>query len=197
MLVGHSMGADVALRIAAALPARIAGLALVDHNLRPVEAASRLVAAEFREADRTFRSVEDYAAWLAARRPVADRMLIAEVAPRALRAMSGGGFALKRDPALLAARTADGPNRDSLRMLAQLNVPVLVVRGRMSSFLSADAARIAAETARDGTVVIVARAGHTVMLDDPEGLAQVLTAFAERAFAAEETVRVAALPYGN
>ena len=60
-----------------------------------------------------------------------------------------------------------------------MTCPALVVRGAASDILSPDCAdRMAEEVLARGQLAVVARAGHSVMVDNPEGFAEALSAFA-------------------
>ena len=62
--------------------------------------------------------------------------------------------------------------------LARIPCPTLVVRGAASDVLSADVAeRMALEVLPKGSLAVVARAGHSVMTDNPDGFRDAVTAF--------------------
>ena len=57
--------------------------------------------------------------------------------------------------------------------------PVLVVRGAASDVFDPDVAdRMADESAKNGTLVVIPRSGHSVMLDNPVAFNQALADFA-------------------
>jgi pimeloyl-ACP methyl ester carboxylesterase len=62
--------------------------------------------------------------------------------------------------------------------LARVPCPTLVVRGAASDVVSADVAdRMAEEVLAQGRLVVIPRAGHSVMVDNPEACRDALTAF--------------------
>jgi pimeloyl-ACP methyl ester carboxylesterase len=62
--------------------------------------------------------------------------------------------------------------------LAALPCPVLIVRGAASDILSPDEAdRLAEDVCQHGKLAVVARAGHSVMTDNPEGFNEAVGAF--------------------
>jgi pimeloyl-ACP methyl ester carboxylesterase len=57
--------------------------------------------------------------------------------------------------------------------------PALVVRGAASDILSPDCAeKMAEDVLAKGRLAIVPRAGHSVMVDNPGGFAEAVSAFA-------------------
>jgi pimeloyl-ACP methyl ester carboxylesterase len=62
--------------------------------------------------------------------------------------------------------------------LARVPCPALVLRGAASDVVSADVAdRMAEEALAQGRLVVIPRAGHSVMVDNPEACRDALTAF--------------------
>jgi pimeloyl-ACP methyl ester carboxylesterase len=95
---------------------------------------------------------------------------------------------MKMDPAL--RRGMADRDRDELdpsdpmsseaqwKALAGIACPTLVVRGAASDILSADTAdKMADDVLANGRLALVARAGHSVMTDNPEGFAAALSPF--------------------
>ena len=63
--------------------------------------------------------------------------------------------------------------------LEGLSCPVLVVRGAASDIFAPDTAdRMVDEVLHNGTLEIIAHAGHSVMLDNPEAFERALSRFA-------------------
>jgi pimeloyl-ACP methyl ester carboxylesterase len=63
--------------------------------------------------------------------------------------------------------------------LGRVKCPSLVVRGAASDILSADTAeRMAEQALAQGRLAEVPRAGHSVMIDNPEGFAEAVSSFA-------------------
>jgi pimeloyl-ACP methyl ester carboxylesterase len=61
--------------------------------------------------------------------------------------------------------------------LGRVPCPTLVIRGAASDVLSAEIAERMADTAPRGSFVEVAGAGHSLMLDNPNGFRQAVTDF--------------------
>jgi pimeloyl-ACP methyl ester carboxylesterase len=177
VLVGHSRGAAVAARIAASKPCKLVGLILVDHNPSPSPLCSSFVSAEFEQMNQEFSSIDAVASWMAEQRPIAARETIMALAPLVVRRSPAGGEIAKRDPAILAARRSDRSSEALYKLLAVIDVPILIVRGQISSFLPAQVARDTAAAARHGSVATVPMAGHSVMIDNPEGFIEAIAPF--------------------
>ena len=72
ILIGHSLGADVAIRFAADNAAQVAALVIVDFGPELDERGIDEVLRSFAATPPSFESQEQYADWLIARRPLAD-----------------------------------------------------------------------------------------------------------------------------
>lgn len=177
VLIGHSLGADIAIRIAAHARGRASRLVMVDFGLGLSPIGLAQVRADFRASLRSYGSVDAYAAWLAERRPMTHPGLQHVYAGEELRAQGDGTFRLKCDPALAddRAEPAQSPSlRDSL---AAVSCPVLLVRGQASAALSRDAAERTMHVLHDCALRTVNKAGHAVMTDNPEGFAAAIGPF--------------------
>ena len=158
VVVGHSMGGAIALALALAQPERVAGLGLVG-------AAARLrVAPEILEGLR-----RDIAGTVAA---VVERMF-GPTAPERLKAL-----ALKRmlevDAAVLLADWEACNEFDVRERLGEIAAPCLVVTGSADVMTPEKYGRYLAETLPAARLHVEVGAGHMVMLERPEAVAQVL-----------------------
>ena len=135
VLVGHSLGAEVATRVAAARPARIAGLVLVEGGPELDQKAAYRMRQEVQAMPRKYDSVAQLEALLSERYPIVDPATLGRYAAGALRPTASGLLELKHDPAILnGMRFLKACEFWSL--LAGLHCPTLLVRGRLSSLLS-------------------------------------------------------------
>ena len=178
ILIGHSLGADVAIRFAAENASQIAALIIVDYGPELDETGINEVLRGFAAVPRAFASPEEYAEWLIARRPLADQGLLRQFARQSLRQSPSQIWEPKADAALAShsqisrLTASEGRYRDPdlWSTLARVNCPCLVVRGGGSGVLPLDvASRMVERTLWDGRLATIAGAGHAVMLDNPAG----------------------------
>jgi pimeloyl-ACP methyl ester carboxylesterase len=190
VIVGHSLGGAVAIRLAARRPEAVDSLLIVDYgpNLNP-EGAAR-VRSDFRESQRVWTSVAQYAEWLCEHRPLARRSALLEIAASALRPQSDGSFRLKADPALdLIVDDVEAQSAEVWGLLRSITTPITVIRGLGSAVLSPNVVREMTRVLPNVRAVTVSNAGHAVMSDNPEEFAKVLDAFLAEASSLETARR--------
>jgi pimeloyl-ACP methyl ester carboxylesterase len=180
VLVGHSMGGEIAVHVAAQCADRVAGLVIVDFGpcLNPEGIA--MVRAEIEAANRVYSSVEEYASWLSKRRPLIAKEVLLSLAQCALRAHPGEGFRLKVDPAITRSqcRQSNAASDAGLwSLLSRMAWPVLVVRGAGSAVLSRNVAERMIEIMPYARLETVPAAGHGVILDNPKGFEAAIRPF--------------------
>jgi pimeloyl-ACP methyl ester carboxylesterase len=176
ILIGHSLGADVAIRFAADQPSRVAALIIVDFGPELQKEGIDEVLRNFAGSPHSFASVEDYAEWLVERRPLADPTVLRQFARECLRRSGENGWTPKADAALATSSEisrffpSNGrySNPDLWPMLARIRCPTLVIRGSASGVLPLDVANRMVESALwNSQLATVAAAGHAVMIDNP------------------------------
>ncbi len=188
VLVGHSLGGRVAMRFAGLFPEQVAGLVIVDSAPELDARGTTRIRLDVQQQDPSFASVRDYERILQRQYPATRPELLAKLAGHWTRARSDGRFELKLDPAFMRGRR--GVSEEELARwsaeeakhlwaaLEQLPCPALVVRGAASDVLSADVAdKMADEVLKQGRLEVIARAGHSVMLDNPEAFEKALAGF--------------------
>jgi pimeloyl-ACP methyl ester carboxylesterase len=185
LLIGHSMGGAVALRIASTRPQGLKGLILVDCAPQRDELGTAHVAAEFMASNKIYATKFEFAQWLQATRPLARPERISIIAKHALLARADGRYEMRRDPAMRAAAGVEDPEPTDLwASLAAIACPILIVRGAASAILSRAMAERMMNVAANARIATIGMAGHGVMTDNP---AEFVTA--ARAFAVEQLSR--------
>jgi len=176
ILIGHSLGADVAIRFAADHAARVAALIIVDFGPELQKDGIDEVLRNFAAGPQSFASVEDYTEWLAERRPLADPAVLRQFARECLRRSGANGWTPKADAALansseisrFVASNGRYCNPELWPMLARIRCPTLVIRGSGSGVLPLDVAnRMVERTLWNSQLATVSAAGHAVMIDNP------------------------------
>ncbi len=181
-VVAHSLGGNVATLFAAAAGAKILSLTLVDTGPSLDASGSDHVLEEVDQALRSVASVAEYRAWLASVHPAGDAELLDRLAETGVVRRLDGRWEPALDPGVLgpggSPESLAGTTRALWQALGALECPVLLVRGGLSAILSEKVAdEMVGHALRDGRLVTLPRAGHGIMLDDPEGLAAALADF--------------------
>ncbi len=178
VLVGHSLGAWLALEFAASRPQQVAALSLLDIGFDVVRGAMERIERGFERGAMCFESLERYREQLGERYWLADLEALDAYARYGSRAAEGGGLEAKVDPRSRAV-LYDRRSRDAMfEFLRRLECPTQVLRGNGSAVLArADAEHIATNVLRRGEFAEIARAGHALLLDNPSQVADVVGRF--------------------
>lgn len=190
VLVGHSLGGRIATLFAGRHFERLAGLVLIDIGPEVDPRGSTRIRQETESSvDPSFANPAEYARLLSLHYPAARPHAIERMAQHGLRRRDDGRYALKMDPALRGAMSGAEDQEEMERRerettaaqweaLARVACPTLVVRGAASDILSADIAdRMVDEVLQRGRLAVIAKAGHSVMTDNPEGFREAVTSF--------------------
>lgn len=178
VLVGHSMGGEIALRAAACLRHDVRAIILVDCGLRREPMIARRLTKEIETTEEGFASRDDFIRWLIAYRPLVTKEVRQMIAQEALQSDPTGGFKLKRDSNVFHARLNEKDSEEGGWVaLSALQCPILILRGEASSFLSDATARAMAQHAQSAMVKTVRRTGHGIALENPAGFVDAIVPF--------------------
>ena len=171
VVIGHSVGAGVALRLAGRDWAQLLGTILIERNPEATAPADAAVAGHLDGLIAGAADLDRLIAFVRTQLPLADerttRSVIAALARR-----SESGWHLPLDPAVkrLLDRSPDADEEWAL--LKAISGPVAIVRGQYSSFLPKPVAeRMAAATRAPAPLETIVRAGHAILLEQPAALA--------------------------
>jgi pimeloyl-ACP methyl ester carboxylesterase len=178
ILIGHSLGGEIALRLTLANPRRISSLIVVDFGPDLNRAATAYIRKEFVEESRTYASLREYATHLEIKLPLLNRNISESLAKCSLRLRLQGDYELKRDPAMGNIEPANRNSLPSLwSMLKNIHCPTLVVRGIASSVFPISVAQRMVSLLPNASLALIPMAGHAVMIDNPSKFADAVLAF--------------------
>ena len=167
VVIGHSMGGDVAIRVALAQPHRVAALVIVDFGLES-SPAGKLVMKNLWHSLRVYATTDEYLQSLTRTRPLVCLELLKYCAAEALEGSVETGFKLRLDPRFFSSVNDPRQNvRVQWETLARIACPTLLLRGASSSVLSRAVASRMAASIPNCTLREIKGAGHTPMLENP------------------------------
>jgi pimeloyl-ACP methyl ester carboxylesterase len=171
-LVGHSMGGEVVLRVAAGGRAHPRGVVLIDLARGRSEQDRRLLrrALVVRHAYRSREEAVDRFRFVPQAVHASDEHR-REIARASVHQEGDGRWSFKADPAWVGA-VPSGPVRE-----ADVRCPVLFVRGAESGVCSDEGARELVAALPHGRLVTIPRAGHHVHVDAPDDTAREVRRF--------------------
>ena len=177
-LVGLSMGGRISIAYTASHLRRVARLALVDIGPEIAPEGLARIRTTVSNAPEELKSEEQAYRLLRAAAPRYSEPLLRHRLKHSFNRLPNGKLTWKYDKVLrdqTRERTRDIPNL--WPDLARITRPTLIVRGAESDVLSSDIAKRMLETLKDGRLVEVPDAGHTVPGDQPKAFIKVVRAF--------------------
>jgi pimeloyl-ACP methyl ester carboxylesterase len=175
ILVGHSFGGEIILRLAR----HTSTIAAIFVDIAPtidIETAHQATA-YMRETLRSYRSIEEYSSLLMDMRPLLPEAAARQIARDSLRSCEGG-FELKLDIALLKYGDDEFTSISQWReLLPQIGCPALVVRGAGSAMVTASAAKEMVRMLPRAQLVTIPKSGHAVMSDNPSAFCASVAGF--------------------
>jgi pimeloyl-ACP methyl ester carboxylesterase len=181
VLVGHSMGGEIAQRVAADCPELVEALVLADapHGGPPLR--TRLLWRWKRRKQHLgrpeFRSLDDLIRRFRLSPPGDNltREQLAELAAKGAEQLPNGNWAFRFDPK--TRKMTPGWRRHIRFPLKQIRMPVLILRGEHSALVSPAVARRMHRAIRNSQLKQIPNAHHHVSLDNPRDTAAAIIDF--------------------
>jgi pimeloyl-ACP methyl ester carboxylesterase len=178
-LLGLSMGGRVAIAFAGTQPARVDRLVIVDIGPDIHLPGLQRVRSMMAGASEHIESVDQAMEYIRRANPRYDEAELRHRVTHGLKRLPDGELAWKYDRALREMMRSGG-RREEMDLwgpLGRITCPTLVVRGAESDILSPEIAKRMMDTLREGRLVEVPEAGHTVPGDQPAAFAAAVRAF--------------------
>ena len=174
VLIGHSIGAAVALRLAGREWSQPLGTILIERSPVATALADAAVAEHLDGLIAGTADLDRLIGFVRTQLPLADERT-ARVAVSALARQSERGWHMPLDPAIKRLLDRSPGEDEEWALLQAIPGPVAIVRGQYSSFLPKPVAeRMAAVTRRPAPLETIVRAGHAILLEQPAALAHSL-----------------------
>lgn len=165
IVVGHSLGAAIAVRLAVDRPKKMCGLGIIDYGpecaIAVITHAKAAKLAEFM----AYRDIKEYARLLLEKHPLLDPGVVDAFAANSLKQTPEARFVLKCDPRVLHGQFAED-DADIWDRLRTISCPTILIRGSGSAVLRPDIAKRITSMMHNCTLATVV-AGHAVLTDNP------------------------------
>lgn len=164
IVVGHSMGGQNAMRLTLSHPERVTKLVLVDIGPEVSTEGAKTIR-RFVTETREFDNIDHFVARVQKYDPYRSREHIERTVKYNMLQRADGKFVSKHDHGERLKATGEHRQRGdrfTLDDVADLPMPLLLIRGADSNILTAEAAVRFAEAVPDGRLVTVPNAGHNV-----------------------------------
>jgi pimeloyl-ACP methyl ester carboxylesterase len=179
-LLGLSMGGINAIGFAGSHPAQVDRLVIIDIGPEIDPKGLARIGQGVRMAD-VFASEDEAFAQARAGNPIPRDEVLRERVVNNLKPADGGGLTYKWDKALRdgTAVRDDWSSEELWALWDAIDAPTLLVRGELSDILSPETAHGMVQRNPKARLVVIPGSGHTVPLDKPEELAEVVRDFLE------------------
>jgi pimeloyl-ACP methyl ester carboxylesterase len=167
-LLGHSMGGNVALKFAAAHPARVKRLVVEDIGPEFSKRSDARLARIASTKKETYDTLEEVVEYLKLVDPLAPEAILKAEAGWLTRRTPSGKYAWKHHreaSGQTGRKTAPQPKVDRWEIVRAVRCPTLIIRGAESDILDADLAPRMAAVMADARLVEIPGAGHYVHRD--------------------------------
>ena len=187
-LVGHSLGALIAIGFAAEHPDLVNRLVLEDGGPGMDTDAARGGSIGNFTRPLAFDTLESAISWLQAQNPLLSSRSDEEMEQMAKHRMKenwAGRWIFRHDPELYwildnAPGWSQEESEQAWEQTASISCPTLVLRGKESELLSSDAAARIADAIPNATLVEVPGAGHSIHSETPERFLEIVRDFLEQ-----------------
>ena len=181
-LVGHSLGALVAIWFAARYPALVNRLVLVDGGPGLDLEAARQGSADRFARPLGFDTAEEAKEWHRERYPTRSDDWLEQRVKHGMAENWAGKWVFRHDPELYwvldrSPQQLHEQEQKTWEMLAAIRCPVLLLRGEESTLLSLEAPRHIASAAHNVTLLEIPGAGHSIPADAPDAFRDAPLAF--------------------
>jgi pimeloyl-ACP methyl ester carboxylesterase len=175
IIIGHSLGGDIAMRALSLSQVKAKGLILVDSGPGDDRIDYKFIQSRMIDACRTDASRDDYLSWLQETRPFASTASLNRIIDLSLE-NKGAGFQVRLDARVMNILD-NVDNEWWWGALPKINCSVLIVRGFASGVLTKPTAHRMLSVLRKGRLEVVPAAGHNVMTDNPSRFLNAVTKF--------------------
>ncbi len=179
-IIGHSLGARVAMLLIARTDISVASFTIIDTGPEVRAVGVDKVRKDAQNTPASFTDVEAFKSYLSAIYLFAQPDKVTSMAEHGLKTVDQR-LVPKTDPAFTAAlwkpESDEGdssdlraPLNEELWMaLAKIKAPTLILKGQASAILAKKTAeKMAYEVMHDAELIVIKQAGHAIMVDNPE-----------------------------
>lgn len=185
IMIGHSLGGRIATYYVAEYPEYIKKLILIDMAPEIRKNIIEKLSSDNENQPKIFQSIQSCYAYMQTIYPLSHQSLLYDFCQHSF-SQQNGHYTNKTDPAfkhkIFQLSDLEGyinPLQDEKiwDVLPQISIPTLVIRGAFSAVLSSQVANKMVRELPNANISIIERAGHAVMLDNPQQTANAIINF--------------------